>query len=93
MLNNYGDLRSTMKSYRNLKEENWRRLNKYGATYSITFIFRGNTKFIQMFFPQRSRPLKRDVQGELEKVYPGGKVIYFCPSDKDPTKPLLVIDP
>ena len=45
-----------------------------------------------MFFPQRGRPLKRDVQSELEKVYPGGKVIYFCPADKDPTKPLLVID-
>tara|TARA_B100000287_G_scaffold425769_1_gene472638 strand:- start:527 stop:775 length:249 start_codon:yes stop_codon:yes gene_type:complete len=81
-----------MKSYKTLKEQNWFRLNKYGATYSITFIFRGNTKFIQMFFPQRGRPLKRDVQSELEKVYPGGKVIYFCPADKDPTKPLLVID-
>ena len=54
-----------MRSYTNLREENWRRLNKYGATYSITFIFRGNTKFIQMFFPQRGRPLKRDVQAEL----------------------------
>ena len=82
-----------MKYYRNIREENWNRLNKYGATYSITFIFRGQTKFIQMFFPQRGRPLKRDVQGELEKVYPGGKVIYFCPSEKDPTKPLLVINP
>ena len=48
---------------------------------------------IQMFFPQRARPLKKNVQYELEKVYPGGKVIYFDASDKDPTKPLLVIDP
>ena len=46
-----------------------------------------------MCFPQRARPLKRNVQLELEKIYPGGKVIYFMPSDKDPTKPLLVIDP
>tara|TARA_B100000530_G_scaffold250174_1_gene164525 strand:- start:9 stop:257 length:249 start_codon:yes stop_codon:yes gene_type:complete len=82
-----------MKSFRTLREENWKRLNKYGATYSITFIFRGQTKMIQMFFPQRARPLKKNVQYELEKVYPGGKVIYFDASDKDPTKPLLVIDP
>ena len=45
-----------------------------------------------MFFPQRARPLKKNVQYELNKIYPGGKVLYFDASDKDPTKPLLVID-
>ena len=82
-----------MKRFRTLREENWRRLNKYGATYSISFQFRGQTKVIQMFFPQRARPLKKNVQFELEKIYPTAKVLYFSPSEKDPTKPLLVIDP
>ena len=82
-----------MKTFRTLREENWRRLNKYGATYSISFQFRGQSKVIQMFFPQRARPLKKDVQFELEKIYPTAKVLYFSPSEKDPTKPLLVIDP
>ena len=82
-----------MKTFRTLREENWRRLNKYGATYSISFQFRGQTKVIQMFFPQRARPLKKDVQFELEKIYPTAKVLYFSPSEKDPTKQLLVIDP
>ena len=82
-----------MKTFRTLREENWRRLNKYGATYSISFQFRGQTKVIQMFFPQRARPLKKDVQIELEKIYPTAKVLYFSPSEKDPTIPLLVIDP
>ena len=82
-----------MKTFRTLREENWRRLNKYGATYSISFQFRGQTKVIQMFFPQRARPLKKDVQFELEKIYPTAKVLYFSPSEKDPTKPLLVSDP
>ena len=82
-----------MKTFRTLREENWRRLNKYGATYSISFQFRGQTKVIQMFFPQRARPLKKDVQFELEKIYPTAKVLYFSQSEKDPTKPLLVIDP
>ena len=82
-----------MKSFKSINEEgNWQRLNKYGATYTITFKFRGQTKFIQMFFPQRARPLKKNVQYELNKVYPGSKVLYFDASDKDPTKPLLVID-
>ena len=82
-----------MKSFRSIKEEgNWQRLNKYGATYTITFQFRGQTKMIQMFFPQRARPLKKNVQYELSKIYPTAKVLYFDASDKDPTKPLLVID-
>ena len=82
-----------MKSFKSIREEgNWQRLNKYGATYTITFQFRGQTKFIQMFFPQRARPLKKNVQHELNKVYPGSKVLYFDASDKDSTKPLLVID-
>ena len=82
-----------MKSFKSINEEgNWQRLNKDGATYTITFQFRGQTKFIQMFFPQRARPLKKNVQYELNKVYPGSKVLYFDASDKDPTKPLLVID-
>ena len=54
-----------MKRFRTLREENWDRLNKYGATYTITFIFRGQTKMLQMFFPQRARPLKKNVQFEL----------------------------
>ena len=82
-----------MKSFKSINEEgNWQRLNKYGATYTITFQFRGQTKFIQMFFPQRARPLKKNVQYELNKVYPGSKVLYFDASDKDPTIPVLVID-
>ena len=82
-----------MRSFKSINEEgNWQRLNKYGATYTITFQFRGQTKFIQMFFPQRARPLKKNVQYESDKVYPGSKVLYFDASDKDPTKPLLVID-
>ena len=60
-----------MRSFKSINEEgNWQRLNKYGATYTITFQFRGQTKFIQMFFPQRARPLKKNVQYELDKVYP-----------------------
>ena len=82
-----------MKSFNSIREEgNCEWLNKYGATYTITFQFRGQTKMLQMFFPQRARPLKKNVQYELNKVYPGSKVLYFDASDKDPTKPLLVID-
>ena len=71
-----------MRSFKSINEEgNWQRLNKYGATYTITFQFRGQTKFIQMFFPQRARPLKKNVQYELNKVYPC--LLYTSPSPRD----------
>lgn len=43
---------------------------------------------IKMFFPQASMPKREDVQREIEKVYPGGKVTHFhrtdLPSDYSP---------
>ena len=32
---------------------------------------------IRMFFPQAKMPTRSDVQDEIIKVYPGGKVVYF----------------
>tara|TARA_B100000902_G_scaffold44867_1_gene52455 strand:- start:9899 stop:10039 length:141 start_codon:yes stop_codon:yes gene_type:complete len=46
-----------------------------------------------MFFPQRGRPVKKDVQSEVDKVYPGAKVIYFYPAEKDPREPLFMVNP
>jgi hypothetical protein len=86
------DIESSTEHGESSIKEDYTRLNQYGSTYSVTFIFRGMSKTIQMFFPQTGRPLKRDVQYELEKIYPTGKVIYFAPSFKDPTKPLIVIE-
>ena len=73
-------------------EESIRIPSKTGNIITVYLAWRGSSYNIQMFFPQRARPLKKNVQYELNKVYPGSKVLYFDASDKDPTKPLLVID-
>ena len=37
--------------------------------------------------------MKKDVQAEVEKVYPGAKVIYFYPAVKNPSEPLFMVNP
>jgi hypothetical protein len=42
-----------------------------------------------MFFPQVSTPNRRDVQGQIEKVYPGSRVQSFHVSEYTPGEPFL----
>jgi hypothetical protein len=42
-----------------------------------------------MFFPQTSLPTRSDVQDQINKVYPGAKVLTFNVSDYEPGQPVL----
>ena len=44
---------------------------------------------IQMFFPSVVKPSREEVQAQIEKVYPGGKVRNYDISDYEPGQPLL----
>ena len=61
---------------------------EYGNLLGVVVMWRGRSLMIKMFFPQASMPKREDVQREIEKVYPGGKVIQFrrteLPSDYSP---------
>lgn len=82
-----------MKSFQTFLGEGADRIAMYGNYYTINLVFRGSTRSLQMFFPQRGRPVKKDVQSEVDKVYPGAKVIYFYPAVKDPREPLFMVNP
>jgi hypothetical protein len=69
--------------------ENYTRIQTRGTTYSILLNWRGKYLGVQIFFPQFTRPTKEQVSYEINKIYPGAKVLSFNPSLKDPTKPLL----
>ena len=61
---------------------------EYGNLLAVVVMWRGRSLMIKMFFPQASMPKREDVQREIEKVYPGGKVTHFhrtdLPSDYSP---------
>lgn len=73
----------------NTVKENYTRIQSRGTTYSILLNWRGKYLGIQIFFPQFTRPTKEQVTCEINKIYPGAKVLSYNPSLKDPTKPLL----
>lgn len=75
-------------SSKNVSEQ-YTRIQKNGNTYSILANWKGNSKYIQMFFPSMKRPSKEEVSFEINKIYPGALVLLYKPAEIDPTKPYL----
>ena len=50
---------------------------------------RGKSYSIQMFFPSTKVPSRREVQDQLEKVYPGAKLWSYQVSEYDQGEPLV----
>jgi len=62
-------------------EEGVRLPSEFGHLLSVIVSWRGRSQYIRMFFPQAKLPTKKDIQAEIEKVYPGGRVLQFSTSD------------
>jgi len=62
---------------------------KTGNIIMVNLGWRGKYYSIKMFFPQISKPSRKDVQGQIEKVYPGGKLYSFVVTDYEPGQPFL----
>ena len=62
---------------------------KTGQIVRVFLTFRGKMYVIQMFFPSVVKPSRAEVQAQIEKVYPGGKVRNYDISDYEPGQPLL----
>tara|TARA_R100000008_G_scaffold9719_2_gene4902 strand:+ start:245 stop:1096 length:852 start_codon:yes stop_codon:yes gene_type:complete len=61
-------------------------------TGNIIFVYlswRAKNFVLQMFFPQSKKPSRREVQDQLEKVYPGAKLWNYQISSYEPGEPLL----
>lgn len=56
------------------------RLNKVGAVYEVTFMFRGGTNRLKFFWPSPGTPSKEDMQREVEKFWPKARLIAFYPT-------------
>lgn len=77
-------------------DEGVRLPSEYGNLLAVVVIWRGKSLMIKMFFPQAKMPTRAEIQTEIEKVYPGGKVTSFTrtdlPSSYAPTNsPLLKV--
>ena len=51
--------------------------------------WRGKGYMIKMFFPSVRKPSRREVQVQMQKVYPGAKLYNYQISSHDPGEPIL----
>jgi len=62
-----------------------------GNIILINLNWRGKYYMLRMFFPHTTKPNRREVQDQIEKVYPGAKVLSYQVSDIKPGEPLIQV--
>ena len=62
-----------------------------GNIISVMISWRGKGYSLKMFFPQAKRPTRQEVELEVQKVYPDGRVRYMEISDLKPGEQLLQV--
>jgi hypothetical protein len=62
---------------------------KTGNIVMVNLTWRGRYYGIKIFFPHTKVPNRKEVQYEIEKVYPGARVYSFQVSDYEPGQPLI----
>jgi uncharacterized membrane protein (UPF0127 family) len=62
---------------------------KTGNLVNVIFRFRSQSVMLKMFFPQVSLPNRSDIQDQIDKVYPGAKLLTYTVSDYEPGQPVL----
>ena len=72
-------------------EESTRIKSQTGNIITVYLSWRGSSYNIQMFFPQVTKPSRKQVQDQLQKVYPGAKLWGYQVSTHDPGEPLLQV--
>ena len=65
--------------------------SRNGQVISVVISWRGLSYVIKMFFPQPRIPSRREVSDQIEKVYPGGKVLMFKVSTIQPGEPIVQV--
>ena len=63
--------------------------NKVGNIIDVYLAWRGGNYMIKMFFPSVKKPSRREVQIQMQKVYPGAKLYNYQVSSHDPGAPIL----
>ena len=70
-------------------EEATRTQAKTGNLMMVICMWRGRSYSLKMFFPQLKLPSKKEVEEQIQKVYPGAKVIYSKVTEHEPGQPVL----
>ncbi len=72
-------------------EEATRLQSQSGNVVAITILWRGKYYTMRMFFPQLKLPSRQEVTDEIQKVYPGAKLVFHTVSEFTPGQPMIQI--
>jgi len=70
-------------------EEATRIQSKSGNLMMVILMWRGKTYSLRVFFPQINLPNKKEVEDQIQKVYPGARVLYSKVTEHEPGQPFL----
>jgi hypothetical protein len=73
-------------------EEAVRIPTKNGNLLMVVLTWKGSTYALRVFFPQSKIPNRREVEEQIQKVYPGSKVTHFKVIERQPGEPFLQIE-
>ena len=65
---------------------------KSGNLLMVVVLWRGKTYGLRVFFPQTKMPNKKEVEQEIQKIYPDCKVTYFKKVEREPGQPFLQVE-
>jgi len=65
---------------------------KVGNLVMVICMWRGKSYSLKMFFPQAKLPSKKEVEEQIQKVYPGAKVIYSKVTEREPGEPFFQVE-
>ena len=78
-----------IKGFKSQVSEATRLQAQNGNVIAVTLSWRGKYYSMKMFFPQIKTPSKKEINDELQKVYPGSVAIYHSISEIQPGQPLI----
>ena len=81
-----------IKGFKSQVDEATRIQAKTGNLMMIIAMWRGKSYSLKMFFPQAKLPSKKEVEEQIQKVYPGAKVIYSKVSEREPGEPFFQVE-
>ena len=80
-----------IKGFKSQVSEATRMQAQTGNVIGITLSWRGKYYSLKMFFPQVKLPTRKEINDELQKVYPGSVVVYHSVSEIQPGQPLIQV--
>jgi hypothetical protein len=80
-----------IKGFKSQVSEATRIQSQTGNVVAVTLTWRAKYYSLKMFFPQLKLPTRKEINDEIQKVYPGSVVVYHSVSEIQPGKPLIQV--